>query len=341
MTTGKETWILYQTTNICNGKIYVGVHKVADTSRSKRYVGSGQAIKAAIKKYGRDNFVRKTLAEFSCAKDAYAAEADAVNENFVGRDDTYNLNLGGKGCNGLTHTDEAKAKMSISAKGRITSAETRAKIGDKSRNRVISEETRAKMSISAKGKTLSENTKAKIAAAKKGKTPTEETRAKISAALNNPETKAKMSAASKGNKNSLGKVASEETRAKQSAAKKGKKLSGEHRAKISEAGKGRIVAEETRDKLRGNKWNIGRYPSEETKLKRSLNSPKRKPVIINGNYYISGRQAAKLEQVTVRLIQTRVKNLRPEWSEYRFATEEEIANFSAGEVEGVGNLVYI
>ena len=322
-----ENWILYQTTNLVNEKIYVGVHKVADTSRSKQYLGSGQAIKAAIKKYGRDNFVRETLAEFSCAKDAYFAEANAVNENFIKRDDTYNLNLGGMGCNGLTHTDEAKAKMSISAFGRIISAETRAKIGDKSRGRVISEETRNKMSASAKGRPKSEEHKAKIAAAKKGKTPTEETRVKISAALNRPETKAKMSAASKGNKYSLGKVASEETRAKQSAAKKGRKLSEETRAKISEAGKGRICTEETRAKLRGNKWNVGRHPSEETKIKRSLNSPKSIPVVINGKYHISGRQAAKFEKVSFRAVQGRLKSPNPKWLEWRLATQEEIANF--------------
>jgi hypothetical protein len=65
-----ETWILYQTTNNTNSKVYVGVHKVADTWDSRKYLGSGKALKTAIEKYGKANFTRATLAEFSCAEDA-------------------------------------------------------------------------------------------------------------------------------------------------------------------------------------------------------------------------------------------------------------------------------
>lgn len=69
-----DIWILYQITNTLNCKIYVGVHKLADNYRSRNYLGSGLAIKKAIKKYGRKNFTRSTLAEFSCGEDAYKAE---------------------------------------------------------------------------------------------------------------------------------------------------------------------------------------------------------------------------------------------------------------------------
>jgi hypothetical protein len=210
-----DIWILYQTTNICNGKIYVGVHKVTDTPTSRHYLGSGNSIKAAIKKYGKDNFTRVTLAEFSCAKDAYEAEANMVTEEFFRLKNTYNMCVGGRG--GVARTPEIRAKVT--------------------------------------------------------------------------------------------------------SANKGKTLTKEHIAIL--------VAANT-----GNKYNVGKKLPEKHRENIRVATPLRKPVIINGKYYISGRQAAKLEQVTVRLIQTRVRNLRPEWSEYRFATEEEIANFSAGEVEG-------
>lgn len=110
----KETWILYQTTNNLNGKIYVGVHKVADTVRSRNYLGSGDRIRAAIKKYGKENFVRCTLAEFSLCKDVYAAEAEVVNKEFVNRLDTYNICFGGRG--GVNFTEEMKIKLSIAKK---------------------------------------------------------------------------------------------------------------------------------------------------------------------------------------------------------------------------------
>lgn len=56
-----DTWILYKTTNLINSKIYVGVHRLQNTSNSRRYLGSGDALKPAIKKYGRENFTRTTL----------------------------------------------------------------------------------------------------------------------------------------------------------------------------------------------------------------------------------------------------------------------------------------
>ena len=74
----ESKWILYSTINNINKNIYVGVHKLSNTSKSKSYLGSGYALGLAIQKYGKENFTRTTLAEFSCAEDAYAAEAEGV-----------------------------------------------------------------------------------------------------------------------------------------------------------------------------------------------------------------------------------------------------------------------
>lgn len=52
---------LYQTTNLINGKIYVGIHSTDD-------LGSGIALINAIKKYGKENFEREIL-EFSNTRD--------------------------------------------------------------------------------------------------------------------------------------------------------------------------------------------------------------------------------------------------------------------------------
>lgn len=51
--------IIYKTTCIINGKIYVG----QTISKDPHYLGSGTKITDAIKKYGRENFKRETLKE--------------------------------------------------------------------------------------------------------------------------------------------------------------------------------------------------------------------------------------------------------------------------------------
>ena len=165
----ENKWILYQTTNLVNEKIYVGVHKLANTKRSRNYLGSGYALKPAIEKYGIENFTRVTLAEFNCPENAYDAEAKVVTADFILREDTYNIRLGGKGCWGLKHSEEAKKKMSFAKKGTV-----------------VNPETRAKMSAAKKGKPKSEAHKAKLAAANKGKITPKEVQAKIAAANSKP-----------------------------------------------------------------------------------------------------------------------------------------------------------
>ena len=255
-----DNWILYQTTNLLNSKIYVGVHKVKNTSISRRYLGSGEALKPAIEKHGRENFVRVTLAEFICAEDAYSAEEKIVTEEFIKRKDTYNMKMGGKGCRGRLHSEETKERLRATNTGQKRSAETRAKISAIAKSRVLSDETKAKISAANKGKVLSEEHKAKIGAKSKGRIASEETRAKLRAT-------------SKGNKNYLG-----------------KKLSQEHKNKISE------------------------------------NNGHKTHLIVNKVYYTSLRQAAESEEVTYGAIKSRLRSPKPKWSEWRYATEEEISN---------------
>ena len=49
--------IIYLTTNLINGKKYVGL----DMNNDKNYLGSGVHIKRAIKKYGKENFIKEIL----------------------------------------------------------------------------------------------------------------------------------------------------------------------------------------------------------------------------------------------------------------------------------------
>lgn len=49
--------VIYQTTNLINGKKYIG----RDAWNRPSYIGGGKALKDAIKKYGKENFKKEIL----------------------------------------------------------------------------------------------------------------------------------------------------------------------------------------------------------------------------------------------------------------------------------------
>jgi hypothetical protein len=90
-------------------------------------------LSQAIKKYGRDNFVREIIAEFDTAEEAFALEAELVTEEFCNDPQTYNLTQGGEGGDRLTgnpNLEETKKKMSRARKGVKKSEEHRRKIAE-------------------------------------------------------------------------------------------------------------------------------------------------------------------------------------------------------------------
>jgi hypothetical protein len=88
-------YYLYQITNKVNGKIYVGVHKTK--SLDDGYMGSGKVIKRSIAKYGAENFTKDILEFFENAELMYAKEKEIVTDEFLLREDTYNIRRGGTG----------------------------------------------------------------------------------------------------------------------------------------------------------------------------------------------------------------------------------------------------
>lgn len=102
-------YIVYQTINIVNNKIYVGIHKTKDPYKFDGYIGNGVNInwpssymnpkypfQKAVKKYGTSSFKRSVLYIFDTEKEASDKEKEIVNKEFIKRSDTYNLALGGK-----------------------------------------------------------------------------------------------------------------------------------------------------------------------------------------------------------------------------------------------------
>jgi len=119
---------IYRTTNIINGKYYIGVHNTNDIEDG--YLGSGVLLQRAIKKYGIGNFKREIIKHFNTSEEAFNNEISVVNESVVNDDNSYNLSLGGDGSVGLL----AKNQISvIDAEGntfRINSNDSRYKSGE-------------------------------------------------------------------------------------------------------------------------------------------------------------------------------------------------------------------
>ena len=91
----KKHYLIYKTTNLVNGKIYIGKHETDNLDDG--YLGSGNLLRRAIKKYGEKNFKREILFECSSREEMNAKETELVNEDFLNRDDVYNIKLGGQG----------------------------------------------------------------------------------------------------------------------------------------------------------------------------------------------------------------------------------------------------
>lgn len=108
-------YIVYIVTNIINNKIYIGVHKTKTPYEFDGYLGCGLYVNhiksqlsentyfhRAVAKYGQENFKRQTLRVFDTLQEALDFEELIVNDEFINRDDTYNITRGG-GCPPLTN----------------------------------------------------------------------------------------------------------------------------------------------------------------------------------------------------------------------------------------------
>jgi len=176
-----ENAIVYITTNLINGKKYIGSHN----GNNPYYLGSGARLKYAIKKYGRDNFKRQTLWE---GPGAYMREMEEYYIDYYNAKISplfYNLTDKGTGwVKGQKRSEETIAKMSEARKGTPKPEGFGAKLAIVNKGKTRSEETKAKMSEDRKGRVFSEERNAKIREAMKGKNlgpRSEETKAKISA----------------------------------------------------------------------------------------------------------------------------------------------------------------
>ena len=173
----KMKYTIYKTINLINNKIYIGMHFTEDINDD--YLGSGKHLQRAINRCGRENFKKEVLFIFDNEQEMIEKEIELVNEDFIKRNDTYNLKIGGLGGGGK-HSDKSKRKMSKSPKGKIFSDETKRKISEANKGKKLSDKAKRKMSKSAKNRPpVSDETKRKISSTEKGKIVSDETRQKM------------------------------------------------------------------------------------------------------------------------------------------------------------------
>lgn len=133
-------YYLYEIRNLLNGKIYVGVHKTKNLDDG--YMGSGRVIRQAIEKNGIENFTRVILETFDNAEAMYARESELVTDEFLMREDVYNLRRGGTGGWDYVH----KNGLNCGFRGKKHKARTKKIIGEKSVGRKHNEASLQKMS---------------------------------------------------------------------------------------------------------------------------------------------------------------------------------------------------
>lgn len=289
---------VYKATNRVNGHFYIGysARGLAARERQHRAIarqGLGNHLHAAMRKYGAENFVFETVADFEGDTDlAKIFECEAIQ----GWQPQYNISYGGD--------------------GHYVSLESRKKIGDANRGKKASEETRAKLRAARKGRTFSEESRRKMSVAHKGRKVSEDTREKMRAWERGPEMRAKLRAAS------TGKPQSEETRAKLRAINLGKKDSEDTKRKKSAALKGRPAHNkgkphkpETVEKMRASQ--LGKVRTEEARANmRAAQVVNRKPVkcVTDGRVFASSSEAEKFyglcQAAVTRVVSGRIKSTR-------------------------------
>ena len=176
--------VIYKTTNLINGKIYIG----QDKNNNLNYYGSGDLIKSAIKKYGKKNFIKEILCVCNTIDELNSKEKFYINEyNSTDKNIGYNITIGGTNGTMLhrKHTKETKEKMRISALGKKKSESHRKNIGLSKRGIPLTNEHKEKISNSnpLKGKKIGPHSievRKKISNSKKGKKASDETKLKMS-----------------------------------------------------------------------------------------------------------------------------------------------------------------
>lgn len=206
----KPIGFIYLTTNLVNGKIYIGRHEF--NKHNKIYLGSGKIFKLALEKYGEENFKRKILRlcftehELTIWEHVYIKKYHSQDKNIgyniaSGNVNTSDYNptklpevrkkISGKNhyFYGKKHTEETKEKIrkKLIGKnspwyGKYHTEETKRKLSESHKNFYKTEKGKnviLRMSEKLKGRKMSEEQKEKIRIGNLGVKRSEETKKRM------------------------------------------------------------------------------------------------------------------------------------------------------------------
>ena len=153
---------IYKTTNLKNGKFYVGMHSTDNLNDN--YLGSGDRLRRSIRRNGKDNLNLEILEFLPNRASLSLKEKQLVNESLLKEPMCMNLALGGQG--GLTsieHGIKLKQGASKWAKSQWKNSEYREKISNVLRNNTKESHRLSKLTApNWTGKKHKEETKKKI-----------------------------------------------------------------------------------------------------------------------------------------------------------------------------------
>jgi hypothetical protein len=153
---------IYKTTNLKNGKFYVGMHSTDNLNDG--YLGSGDRLRRSIRRNGKDNFKLEFLEFLPNRASLSLREKELVNEDLLKDPMCINLSLGGQGgLNSIEHGLKLKIGASNYQKQIWQNTEYRNKITNVLRNNMKESHRLGKIKYdTTKGKNISEEHKRKI-----------------------------------------------------------------------------------------------------------------------------------------------------------------------------------
>jgi hypothetical protein len=91
----KKYHFIYKTTNLLNGKYYIGMHSTSNLKDG--YMGSGKRLRYSINKYGKENHNVEILEFVNNREELKKREKDIVNLNEIEKKECMNIVIGGEG----------------------------------------------------------------------------------------------------------------------------------------------------------------------------------------------------------------------------------------------------
>ncbi len=166
----KKYHYIYKTTNLKNGKYYVGMHSTDNLEDG--YLGSGKRLRRSLNKYGKENFKFEILEFLPDRLSLKEREKELVNEELIKDSLSMNLTIGGEGGFSLEQQKEnAKKSNNKQRILRETNPDWVEKVRENKSNghKLAYEKGRKKVLPNWKGKFHTIESKIKMSEVKKGK----------------------------------------------------------------------------------------------------------------------------------------------------------------------------